>query len=63
MLNSIESMDTHGYLGIQTVDALFINQKGEQKKGVQILISDTGCGIPEDVRPKMFDAFYLNQHQ
>ncbi len=32
-----------------------------QDAGVQIIIQDNGCGIPDDQRAKVFDAFYTSR--
>lgn len=50
--NAIESMDEKGKLTIATK---VLNEK------VQLVISDNGCGIPEENISKIFDPFYTDK--
>lgn len=52
LLNSIQSMENDGVVSIQT-DV----ENGSQK----IVITDTGCGIPEDVKAKLFIPFFTTR--
>jgi signal transduction histidine kinase len=46
ILNAIQSMEKGGKLNIET---------NTKKDYVEILISDTGCGIPEEIKDKIFE--------
>jgi two-component system NtrC family sensor kinase len=49
-INAIDAMSKGGKLGIKTI----FSDHSEQ---VQIVISDTGCGIPEEILPQIFEPF------
>ncbi len=55
MLNAIQAMDGRG--GTLTVETFTENGKA------QILISDTGIGIPEDDLKKIFDPFFTTKKE
>jgi two-component system NtrC family sensor kinase len=50
-INAIEAMSKGGKLKVQTD---FLNNANE----IQIVISDTGCGIPEEILPHIFEPFF-----
>lgn len=54
IINSLESMPDGGVL---TVESLYLKDKGF----IRILISDTGKGIPDDIKGKIFDPFYTTK--
>lgn len=49
--NAIDSMDAKGTFTIKT-------RYNREKKRAEIEFSDTGCGIPEEIRQKIFDPFF-----
>jgi two-component system NtrC family sensor kinase len=49
-INAIDAMSKGGKLGIKTI----FSDHSEQ---VQIVISDTGCGIPEEILSQIFEPF------
>ncbi len=51
ILNAIAAMPHGGDLTVRAT-------KTTEPDGVEVLIRDTGVGIPEDVRPHIFDAFF-----
>lgn len=53
VLNALEAMSDGGTLAISSRN--WVNQEG---RWAQIVFEDTGCGIPEDVMPKIFDPFF-----
>ena len=55
ILNSIESMDDVGKLKVDII----LNPLGEQY--VRIIITDTGCGIPERDLFRIFDRYYTTK--
>lgn len=50
--NAIQAMDNKGVLTIN-VD--------EDKENVVVSISDNGCGMPDDVKERIFDAFFTTK--
>lgn len=57
--NAIDAMGlSGGRLIVRCFDTTDVRQ---QRKGVRILLSDSGGGIPEPVREHIFDAFYTTK--
>lgn len=54
ILNAIDALPKEGHL---TIDAVAGTRQ------VQILVSDTGCGIPEDQLSKIFDPFFTTKNK
>ncbi len=52
ILNAIQSIDNGGTITI-------VIKPWEQ--GISIAVTDTGCGIPEDVQDKIFNRFYTTK--
>ncbi|MBD2163227.1 GHKL domain-containing protein [Calothrix membranacea FACHB-236] len=52
IFNAIQAMESGGTLTITTC---------QQENGVEVSIIDTGSGIPETVRQKIFDAFFTTK--
>ena len=50
--NALQAMDYAGTL------TLGVKQAGEH---IAVSVSDTGCGIPEDIRSKIFDVFFTTK--
>lgn len=55
-MNAIEAMEQSGTLRIRTL----LNQ---EKNQVEIIISDTGKGIPNDILENIFDPFFTTKEQ
>ncbi len=58
MVNAVEAMDSGGNLTIQAKP-----HREEDADGVLMTFSDTGGGIPENVRPHVFDAYFTTKGQ
>jgi two-component system, NtrC family, sensor kinase len=52
LVNAAQAIDEHGKITIRT----FV-----EKNEVVVAISDTGCGIPEDIQTKIFDPFFTTK--
>ncbi len=42
---------------------VWVRTRATLEGGVQIEIQDTGCGIPEDILPKIFDLYFTTKEQ
>ncbi len=51
-LNSLEAMEEGGKLTLET--------RGSGR-GIAIIVSDTGCGIPPEIQDKIFDIFFTTK--
>jgi two-component system, cell cycle sensor histidine kinase and response regulator CckA len=66
-VNSRDAMLKGGQLIIETslvdFDELAVSQSGHSRSGsfVCLSVSDTGCGIPPEVLPKIFEPFYTTK--
>jgi len=66
LMNSMDAMENNGHVFIKTenyyIDDISIKYdrvpKGEY---IKVTITDTGCGIPEDVISKIFDPFFTTK--
>jgi len=52
VLNAVEAMEQGGKLHLYT------RLWAEERKWAEIIIEDTGCGIPEEDLPRIFDPFF-----
>jgi len=58
LLNAIEAMPHGGLLTIRSTSKVIPHTQDEM---IQLLIQDTGCGIPEKDRPYLFDPFFTTK--
>lgn len=59
ILNAVEAMEDGGVLSIQTKQI----RLDEGKSYTEVVINDTGCGIPEDYLNKIFEPFFTKKEQ
>lgn len=59
--DAIEGTTDRGTIRIATAPVEVDNDAGEPESFVEIRISDSGCGIPEDAREKIFDQFFTTK--
>jgi len=64
--NAIDSMQNGGLLFIKTENYYgddFTGKYGRVPRGeyVKVTVTDTGCGISEEILPKIFDAFFTTK--
>jgi len=52
LTNAVHAIGSNGTITVKTYD---------QKENIVIEIKDTGCGIPEDIRPFIFDPFFTTK--
>src|SRR5262249_51524741 len=66
-VNARDAMPTGGRLTIATVKQTLEEKAGQQNPAavpgefVWLRISDTGCGIPPDIRPRIFEPFFTTK--
>jgi len=53
-LNAIESMDPGGELGVELSAA-------KEDHHIEIMVSDTGCGIPGEHLSRIFDPYFTTK--
>jgi two-component system, NtrC family, sensor kinase len=56
LLNAMEAIQDHGVISVSS-------QIGVDRKGVEVNIEDTGCGIPAEAIDKIFDPFFSTKQQ
>jgi signal transduction histidine kinase len=64
MLNAVQAMPDGGALTVETRAVERTRpglEEGEEQKFISLSIKDTGVGIPEDIRDKIFDPFYTTK--
>ncbi|MGC8927758.1 MAG: response regulator [Myxococcota bacterium] len=61
VINSREAMPNGGSITISTDNIQTMDSSGEEKRYIQIKISDTGKGIPEEVRDKIFTPYFSSK--
>ena len=54
LLNAFQAMQPGGRLTVTT-------SYDRERNGVRIVFSDTGCGIPEEIRDKIFEPFFTTK--
>jgi two-component system NtrC family sensor kinase len=59
ILNALDATDTGGTVCITT--GLGVSSKRSNEKGIEITISDNGCGIQEEYLDKLFDPFFTTK--
>jgi signal transduction histidine kinase len=57
--NAIDATSRDGRLFVRARRS--VNWKGAIEKGVRITVADTGSGIEEDARPRIFEAFFTTK--
>lgn len=59
IINALDATEKGGSIHISTCTSLSV--QSAQQKGVEIAISDTGCGIPPENLDKLFDPFFTTK--
>ncbi|AKJ65334.1 ATP-binding protein [Kiritimatiella glycovorans] len=57
-LNAIEAMEKGGVLSMETR-----NERRDGRPAVRVEIADTGCGIPREDVPRIFDPFFTGKDE
>ncbi|HLL24912.1 MAG TPA: ATP-binding protein, partial [Kofleriaceae bacterium] len=64
LLNAVQAMPDGGKLHVETGTTRRTRpglESGPEQDFVQLVVSDTGVGIPPDIRDKIFDPFYTTK--
>jgi signal transduction histidine kinase len=56
--NALQAMDYHGDLTIEVR-----GKEQEEEPAVEVIITDTGCGIPREVQGQVFDPFFSTKRR
>ncbi|MBE9574221.1 MAG: cache domain-containing protein [Proteobacteria bacterium] len=59
IINALDATEPGGSIRVSTGISLSASDAG--KKGVEIAITDTGCGIPQEDLDKLFDPFFTTK--
>ncbi len=62
-LNSMESMENVGVISVKTRLTHAETPNGDIQQSVQVIISDTGCGISQDNLKRIFDPFFTTKKE
>ncbi|HEX8948166.1 MAG TPA: DUF3365 domain-containing protein [Dissulfurispiraceae bacterium] len=54
LMNSSQAMEAGGRITVKT-------EYDGERNGIRIVFSDTGCGIPEEIRGKIFEPFFTTK--
>lgn len=54
VINAAQAMEGRGVLSIQT-------RTWSEGNGVELTVSDTGCGIPQKIRHRIFEPFFTTK--
>jgi two-component system NtrC family sensor kinase len=59
IINALDATDKGGTIKVSTCTSLSV--QSAQQKGVEIAVSDTGCGIPRENLDKLFEPFFTTK--
>jgi len=62
IVNAIQAMEEEGVLTLSTKSNQQKMHRGEEAEFLQVLITDTGKGIPDDQLDKLFNPFFTTKH-
>ncbi len=58
LLNAVQAIKEHGII---TISTQLISNDNKQEDFVEILIKDTGCGIPKENINRLFEPFFTTK--
>lgn len=61
LLNALDAIEGTGDIRVST--GVSISTGEEKQKGIEIVIEDTGCGIPPEILDKIFDPFFSTKRE
>ncbi len=63
VLNASQAITDTGSINIKTENSSIQTQDKKRILGIKITIRDTGCGIPCEIKSKIFDPFFSTKHR
>jgi two-component system NtrC family sensor kinase len=61
IINALDATETGGSITITTGNKMRMSAGKAGQKGIEIAITDTGCGIPPEIMDKLFDPFFTTK--
>ncbi len=65
LLNAVQAMPEGGAIAVETSEVKRtrpgLEDGGSEQKFISFAVKDTGVGVPEDIRDKIFDPFYTTK--
>lgn len=65
LLNAVQAMPDGGALAVETAEVKRtrpgLEEGGAEQAFITVAVRDTGVGVPEDIRDKIFDPFYTTK--
>jgi len=65
LLNAVQAMPDGGAIAVETSEVKRtrpgLEEGGSEQKFITFAVKDTGIGVPEDIRDKIFDPFYTTK--
>ncbi|SMC18849.1 Signal transduction histidine kinase [Desulfacinum hydrothermale DSM 13146] len=61
VINALDATDPGGSITVKSRLALSATKEGDSRRGVEIAVEDTGCGVPPEDLEKVFEPFFTTK--